>query len=286
MNVFLLAMTMVISALTTSCVVVQEGIVPSKNYVTKQVKWEPFDGISTSTSLDVVYDQSSDIQQIEIYAPDNLMEFIKVDVVDGILKVRLHSDDHKGIHIKGKHHTEIRVSAPDIHAFYASSSGNIVLKNGLQTSGKVCMKSSSSGDIKGGEVVCDDLLLQASSSGDVALNKVDCAKLKVEASSSGDVEIMQVMANEVVAKASSSGDVILADGACEKAEFEASSSGDVEAKDLRINHVIAKASSSGDVTCYAKESLKATSSSSGSIGYRGNPTSIDYSPKQGLHKLD
>lgn len=282
-NLLLLAVTVFVSTFT-SCTVVAKTIKPSKNYVTKKVEVESFDGISTATSIDVLYTQTSGSQDIEIYAPDNLMEYVKVYVKDGMLKVRFSSGE-KGISINGKHETEVRVSAPAVHAFRASSMGDIVLKNGLRTSGKVTMKSSSSGDIKGGDVVCDELLVMASSSGDVKLERAECKALEADASSSGDVNIKSLKAETVDVQASSSGDVILS-GVCHAARFSASSSGDVKAKDLIADEVVAKASSSGDVFCHAVEFLKASASSAGSVNYKGNPKYIDYEPKKGLKKID
>ena len=280
-NILLLVLT--IGSLT-SCMVSAETIVPSKNYITKKVKVGNFEGVSTATSIDVAYTQTSGSQDIEIYAPDNLMEFVKVEVEGGILKVGFHSDKDKGMSISGSHRTEVRVSAPAVHAFHASSSGDIILKNGLQTTGKVSLKSSSSGDIEGGKVKCDELLVSASSSGDVDLEKVECTLLEVSASSSGDVEIEGLKAEKVSADASSAGDVILS-GVCRSAKFSASSSGDVEAQNLKADNVAASASSAGDVTCYAVESLSASTSSAGSVNYKGNPQ-IESRPKRGLNKID
>ena len=259
---FILAMAMAV----TSCATAQDVIVPSKNYVTKKVSVGKFDGISTATSIDVLYTQTSGSQDIEVYAPDNLMEYVKVAVEDGMLKVRFKDkDSKKGISINGKHKTEVRVSAPAVHKLQASSSGDIILKNGLQTKGQVSMKSSSSGDIEGGNVVCD--------------------VLNAEASSSGDVSIKDLKAETVNAAASSSGDVILS-GVCHSANISASSSGDVEAKNLKADAVNANASSAGDITCHAVESLNVTTSTSGSVSYKGDPKHIDYHPKKGLKKID
>lgn len=284
MNTCLWTAVMAVSTLT-SCVCTQEGIVPSENYETKQVEVGQFDGISTSTSIDVTYTQTSGSQNIEIYAPDNLMEYIQVYVKNGVLQVGFHSNNHKGIHIKGKHETEVRVSAPAIYSLKASSSSDIVLKNGLQATGKVVIQSSSSGDIEGGDVVCDGLILQASSSGDVSLGKVACHALEIGASSSGDIELEQLVAKEMLARASSAGDITIENGTCESARLEAASSGDVKTEGLKADYVTALASSAGDISCYPVESLKARSSSGGSIGYRGQPKSIDSSSK-GVHKLD
>ena len=264
-NISILAMAVVASAFT-SCAVAQDGIVPSKNYVTKKVEVGKFDGISTATSIDVAYTQTAGSQDVEVYAPDNLMEYVKVTVEDGMLKVRFkNKDSKKGISINGNHKTEVRVSAPAVHKLRASSSGDVILKNGLKTEGEVSMKSSSSGDIEGENVVCDIL--------------------NAESSSSGDVSIKELKAETVNAAASSSGDVILS-GVCRSVNISASSSGDVEAKNLKANVVNANASSAGDITCHAVESLDVTTSSSGSVNYKGDPKHINYHPKKGLKKID
>ena len=281
----ILALSVVLSAFS-SCAVSQEGIVPSKNYATRKIKVGNFDGISTSSSIDVIYTQTSGQPDVEIYAPDNLMECVKVEVKDGVLKVGFQSKNKReGVNIKGKHQTEVRVSAPAVHAFRASSSGDIILKNGLRTQGRVTMMASSSGDVNGSEVVCDELVADASSSGDVVLDKVECMVLDADASSSGDVEIKELKAKNVNATASSSGDVVLS-GVCHSAKFSASSSGDVEAKNLMANEVKAKASSSGDITCNAIDALDVTISSSGTVSYKGNPKRMNYHPKSGLKKID
>lgn len=285
-NTILLSMAFMASTLV-SCAVSSESIVPSKNYITQKVKVDSFDGISTATSIDVIYTQTSGSQDIEVYAPDNLMEYIRVEVEDGLLKVYFKSKEKpfNGINIDGKHRTEVRVSAPAVHAFRASSSGDIVLKNGLQTTGLVTLKSSSSGDIEGGDVVCDELVTSASSSGDILLGRVECTSLDVNASSSGDVSVKELRAKTVEADASSAGDIKLA-GECRSAKFSASSSGDVEAKNLKADAVVANASSAGDVTCHVVESLTASTSSSGSVNYKGDPKHIDHHPKKGLNKID
>ena len=271
----------------SSCISVnsQNAIVPSKNYITQKVKVEKFDGISTSTSIDVIYTQTTGNMDVEIYAPDNLMEYVKVEVDGGMLKIGFELEEKgQGLNIKGKHETEVRVSAPAVHSLRASSSGDIILKNGLQTTGKVSVESSSSGDIKGGNIVCDALETEASSSGDIDLDQVECISLMLKASSAGDVSMMALKAERVCADASSSGDVSLS-GVCRMAKLEASSAGEIDADDLKADTVIVEASSSGDVSCYAVESLEASTSSAGNVRYKGNPKQIQNHSK-GLQKMD
>ena len=285
-NVFLalfLGMTLQSCAITVSSDS-KDAIVPSKNYITQKVKVDNFDGISTSSSIDVKYTQTTGSTDVEVYAPDNLMEYVKLEVEGGMLKIFFYSEETgKSINIKGKHDTEVRIAAPAVHALQASSSGDILLMNGLQCEEEVSLSASSSGDIKGGNILCKALETEASSSGDIELENVECTSLMTEASSAGDISINDVKAETVNVQASSSGDVSLA-GVCRSAKFESSSAGDIEADGLKAEHVIAKASSAGDITCHATESLEVSISSAGNVSYKGDPKQIKSHPK-GLKKM-
>ena len=285
-NVFLalfLGMTLQSCAITVSSDS-KDAIVPSKNYITQKVKVDHFEGISTSSSIDVKYTQTTGSTDVEVYAPDNLMEYVKLEVEGGMLKIFFYSEETgKSINIKGKHDTEVRIAAPAVHALQASSSGDILLMNGLQCEEEVSLSASSSGDIKGGNILCKALETEASSSGDIELESVQCTSLMTEASSAGDISINDVKAETVNVQASSSGDVSLA-GVCRSAKFESSSAGDIEADGLKAEHVIAKASSAGDITCHATESLEVSISSAGNVSYKGDPKQIKSHPK-GLKKM-
>lgn len=262
----------------------KDAIVPSKNYITQKIKVDNFEGISTSSSIDVKYTQTTGSTDVEVYAPDNLMEYVKLEVEGGMLKIFFYSEETgKSINIKGKHDTEVRIAAPAVHALQASSSGDILLMNGLQCEEEVSLSASSSGDIKGGNILCKALETDASSSGDIELDSVQCTSLVTEASSAGDISINDVKAETVNVQASSSGDVSLA-GVCRSAKFESSSAGDIEADGLKAEHVIAKASSTGDITCHATESLEVSISSAGNVSYKGNPKQIK-SHHKGLKKM-
>ena len=285
-NVFLalfLGMTLQACAISVSSDS-KDAIVPSKNYITQKVKVDNFEGISTSSSIDVKYTQTTGSTDVEVYAPDNLMEYVKLEVEGGMLKIFFYSEETgKSINIKGKHDTEVRIAAPAVHALQASSSGDILLMNGLQCEEEVSLSASSSGDIKGGNILCKALETEASSSGDIELENVECTSLMTEASSAGDISINDVKAETVNVQASSSGDVSLA-GVCRSAKFESSSAGDIEADGLKAEHVIAKASSAGDITCHATESLEVSISSAGNVSYKGDPKQIKSHPK-GLKKM-
>lgn len=83
----LVSTLMAVTLMLVSATACAERITPSKNYVTKKVNVGSFNAISTSSSVDVIYTQSSGGQDVEIYAPDNLVNYIDVRVEGGVLKV-------------------------------------------------------------------------------------------------------------------------------------------------------------------------------------------------------
>jgi hypothetical protein len=108
--------------------------------------------------------------------------------------------------------------------------------------------------------------------------------LVIEASSAGDIELKNVACSTLQVEASSAGDVTLS-GTCRMAKLEASSAGEIDADDLKADTVKAEASSSGDVSCYAVESLEASTSSAGNVYYKGNPKHI-HNHSKGVKKID
>ena len=262
----------ILTSLTVSACGFVNGVVPSKNYVTQKVNVGRFNGITTSCSIDVIYTQTSGSQSVEITASDNIMPYIKVRVEGGILKVGM--QNNTGIRSIGSHKMEVRVNAPAVNMLGASSSGDVILTNGLNAKGDVKLRASSSGDIKGGDIHCYNLDGSSSSSGSIILGNVKCNTLNANCSSSGDFKLESVECDKVEAGSSSAGDLYLA-GKCNYANFNASSSGDVHAKNLHAKVVEARASSAGDVSCYASQSIVGRRSSAGDISFEGNPARVD-----------
>lgn len=248
-----------------------KDIIPSSKYKTRKVSVKSFQGISTSASVNVVYTPSSGKPEVEIYAPENLLPYIQVEVnSQGILTARMKSPDNN-LSVKGPHIKEVRVKAPAVHQFSANSSGDIILKSNLKTSKDVNITAQSSGDITGGKISCRNLTLSASSSGDISIQSATCAQLTASASSSGDIEIESLRATQVKAEASSSGDIELS-GTGSKAIYTSSSGGEIDAENLKVEQVEASASSGGNVNCHALLSLHIhKASQGGEVKYKGNP---------------
>lgn len=236
-------------------------ITPSKTYQTQSVEVDSFNAITSSSGIDVIYTQAEGEPSVEVYAPDNIIDRITVKVKDETLVLGL----ERHTRIKGRCKKEVRVSAPAVQCLRASSAGDIVLKNGLTTTGNVVIKASNGGDISGEGITCTDLHIDASSAGDIQLKEISCTNIEAKASSGGDIELS---------------------GRCEKAVYKTSSAGDINAKKMEAVDVDATANSAGDISCHVSGRLTARTSSSGDISYKGNPSAIDYSPKKGLKKLD
>ena len=55
-------------------------ITASKKYETKNITTSEFNAISTSSSVNVIYTQATGEPSVEIYAPDNVIDYISVEV--------------------------------------------------------------------------------------------------------------------------------------------------------------------------------------------------------------
>lgn len=250
-------------------------IKPSKKYVTKKVEIKNINSISASTSVDVVYTQSQGKAYAEVYAPDNIIPYIKVQQSGNKLKVNYDFPKGESLSIQGKYVCEVRVFAPEVTDFSTSSSSDIKFANGLKTHKDVTLNTSSSGDIDATNITCSNLKMNTSSSGDMKINTARCNETDIKSSSSGDCEIESLSCRGTVkATTSSSGDISLS-GKCEDANYSAQSGGNIYAKSLKSKNVTASATSGGDIECYASDRLSTHTSSGGDIRYAGNPRSIE-----------
>ncbi len=253
--------TALMMSVTANC----KTIKASKNYVTKNVAVEHFSAITTTSSVDVKYSQSP-ITKIEIYAPDNVIDYVDVRVSGNTLKIG-YKKVSGGLSIYGNKKTEVRVSAPMATSFNTASSGDIDIKTPLKIQGEVVFNTGSSGDIDAGNITCEKLTAKTNSSGDIEISSVKCVALNAYTGSSGDIDIKNAVAKTVTASTSSSGDIKIS-GTCDMAEFTTRSSGDIDADNLKAINVKATTLSSGDISCYATGNKEISKNSSGSIHCR------------------
>lgn len=294
-----IALTLITSE-SCSFAIGSTSIKPSKQYATKKVEIKNINSISASTSVDVVYTQSQGKSYAEVYAPNNIIPYVKVQQIGNKLKVSYDFPKGKSLSIQGKYMCEVRVFAPEVIDFSTSSSSDIKFANGLKTHKNVTLSTSSSGDIDATNITCNNLKMNTSSSGDITIGNITCHMLSLSTSSSGDMKINTARCNEtdirssssgdceikslscrgtVKATTSSSGDISLS-GKCKNANYSAKSGGSIHAKKLKSVNVTASATSGGDIECYATGRLSTRTGSGGEIRYAGNPTSIEGKPNK------
>lgn len=201
--------------------------------VTKERSIGEFSGIKVSAGIEVYLTQGSGTS-LSVEAAENLHEYIRTEVRDGVLHVF-----KKVRFIDSKVHRAY-VTMNQIESLKASSSGDIVGENTIKTR-ELKLSASSSGDIRL-DVIADKIFVDCSSSGDIHLFG-KAGYLKASASSSGDVRAGELKVKEAKVSCSSSADII------------------VNVSD----ELYANASSSGDIRYYGDPIVEKRTSSSGKV---------------------
>jgi len=146
---------------------------------------------------------------------------------------------------------KVAVSSPSTNEFKASSSGKIILKNGVNAK-TASLDVSSSGSIAG-NVKADEITIDLSSSGWIE-STIATTKLKASLSSSSQATLT---------------------GSAQEATIKTSSSSDLNGKKVTSKTAEIESSSSSSVSLTVTENLTAKASSSASISYYGNPAKVE-----------
>ena len=249
----------------------------SRNYVTKNIKVDNFTGLNLAGSPNVTYTQKAGKPEVEVYTSDNIVDLLDINVVNNTLNIKF----KKGVNVS-YNKLEIRISSETLNNISVAGSGNVTLANGLKTN-QLKMSVAGSGDINANNIACtNELSISIAGSGDIQGSNIICTNLKTSVAGSGDLKLNNVSATDTEASVAGSGTAILT-GTTQEASYRVAGSGDLFASDLQAKRVSASVSGSGDIKCHATDFLKARTSGSGDIGYKGNPE-LDF-PKKGLYKL-
>ena len=110
-----------------SCIGTAHTIQPSKNYQTEKRSLGDIREVSTLSSIDVVYHQTSGSPYAEIYASDNVMPYVVLKESKGELRVYYQD----GTSIQGENRCRVDVYAPSVSRFTTMASGDISIPKGL-----------------------------------------------------------------------------------------------------------------------------------------------------------
>jgi hypothetical protein len=206
-----------------------------------------FDEIEVSQAIDAEVIKS-DIEKVVIYAPENIMDEVLVDINGG----KLHIHYKTGIRVMDSHNVSAKIYVKDFNKLNANSAAKITVKDKFVQE-KMDIEVSSSGSVSG-DLEANDFDISTDSSSSFS-GKIWAVDLDVEASSAASIDIS---------------------GKAKNAEISSSSGSSISAKDVIVQNVKAEASSGASVDISASSSIKAEASSGGSINVykKGNITSV------------
>lgn len=211
--------------------------------VEKEFTLDAFTGVEMDGSFDVQITQGA-AQKVVVATQENIMEKVKLSVVDGILYVSLE---------------------PGSYFNY-----ELTVKLTMTTVDRIVL--SGSGDINVGTFVgLEDLTVKLDGSGDIKENgPLEVNGLaNIELDGSGDIEL-KMKAKEVAALLDGSGDIKLS-GSADKLDVKLEGSGDIHAYDMESINCIARLDGSGNIKVFASKHLEADLRGSGDIDYKGSP---------------
>lgn len=249
----------------------------SKNYVTKEIKVGDFNKIVLNGSAGVTYTQKPGKPQVIVHTSDNIAEALDIHEKGGTLYISF----KKGYSVSYTK-LEINASSASLNETVMNGSGDITLGN-LDTDGSLRIQLNGSGDIEGKDIRCINATVSLAGSGDIALRSMECKELTTTVAGSGDVVLNGVRTASAQAAVAGSGDLTLRGEAAE-VQYSVAGSGDLHASELKAKSVNASVAGSGDITCHATDYLRARTTGSGSIGYKGKPKELDL-PKKNIYEL-
>ena len=195
---------------------------------------EDFHTVKATEGLDVYVEQGDDMA-IEVEADENIIEYIRTDINNGVLKI--HTEERIG-RAKSK---KVHVRLPEVRALHSSSGADLYGK---------------------GIITADNLVLDASSGSDLKV-EVAASEVNCDSSSGADIKVSGT-ANVLIADASSGSDINARELTVKKCIAEASSGADITVN--ATEELSASASSGADINYSGNpEIVKKNKSSSGSV---------------------
>lgn len=205
----------------------------SGNIVTETRNTGSFTGISVAGAFEVEVKNGP----VEVIAEsdDNIIKYIRTDVVSGVLKIRIDQINLHDAHLK------VYVTAPGIDNIKTSASANVNVKDVLRSGQAIRLQSSSGSEIKAA-LDAPDVFADASSGGQMNLSG-RTRNFDVESSSGSTVNAKELLSENTTARVSSGS----------TANVHASIS------------LTASASSGGSISYHGAGNVKKTVSSGGSV---------------------
>ncbi|MCE5346944.1 MAG: DUF2807 domain-containing protein [Bacteroidales bacterium] len=212
---FLTAAIAILSITACSNGQIRKTVFGNHKVVTEERNAEYFNGIKTSSGIDVFLKQGNK-ESVSVEADGNLQEYIITEVKGGILHIYTEAN------IRDAESKKVFVTMKDVNSVQTTSAGDVIGETPIK-SDRLELSASSAGSIKL-EVHANNIEVHISSSGDITLTG-DAGMLEADLSSAGDLNAYNLEVKEADVSASSAGDADI--NVSEKLTARASSAGDI-----------------------------------------------------------
>lgn len=196
-----------------------------------------FHSVTSEGSFEIFIEEGTQDGKIYLEGDSNILEKVKVEVKDGVLKIGF----QKGLSIVLNRKVKVRFKGQNLKGFSLAGSG-IIKTEGIHKSEKITFAISGSGDIDA-KVNAKEVSTAISGSGDIIL-KGNTDKLSIRTSGSGKVKAFGLNAKNATVSVTGSGDAeinvseslighvagsgdVKYKGKPEKIKFDAAGSGDI-----------------------------------------------------------
>jgi hypothetical protein len=218
-----------------------------------------------------LYLRQGNEQKVVLEGPKEVLEKIETEVSGGRLSIGRESE-WRSWNWDSNDRIVAYVTVKNIEGISVSGSGNLI-SEGVIKAGDLALAVSGSGSMEIEVNALGYMEANVSGSGDIRV-KGNCRALESKVSGSGKVMLAGAITERADLNVSGSGRII-ASGTAKEIRTTISGSGEVQAADLEVEKCEVRISGSGDVEINVKQALDATISGSGSVSYRGNPSSVN-----------
>lgn len=231
------------------------SVMASDNVISRKVdSSKPFRRVSNRSSIDVEYTEvdSADDIEIEVQAPDNMIDYIKVVTTFKNLDICL----MPGINFSWTNSCpRVIVKGHLVTSFSNTGSGSLYIKGtpAFDTPPSFGLECGGSGNIDAAKykVKVDSASVSLTGSGEFVAGQIEGNFIDVSVCGSGDLSLERIKCKSLSASVNGSGDLELS-GKADTVRLAVAGSGDIAASGLKAKEGSARVAGSGDIHCCVK----------------------------------
>lgn len=217
---------------------------PSGVYVSRDTAVASFSTIRVSGAVDVDFVQSPGRSEVRIYASDNIIQYVKVKSVGGVLTIE--TAYPKNVRQIGDVDINVTVSAPDLSSVDISGASDFECPALAVGDKKFTIVCSGASDIEIKNLSSSSLEVDMSGASNLDVDRAVTGDVSINVSGASDVELEDISAGNVSAVLSGAS-VLSLSGKAESAEYAASGASKVDACELHCPVSSVKSSGASSV---------------------------------------